>query len=160
MSELKTEVLELAKKIKAAIELDEKTGEVKGDTKVVYDENLPEGITPEVVKTLSGYNSTFVAAGTYAVGEIAVEAFKKHSGLERVHAELPMGHKDRMEVAVDRVLETRNNLQKDENGEPKLVVKYGATRVALDVQAAHNAGQLKVARAAISEMAEAALKKM
>ena len=156
--ELNDEVKSLSGKIIKALEVS-KEGVVTGDTKPVYNENLPEGITPDTVKSISKYNTAFTAAGVHAVGSLAVEAFKKDSKLERVSGSLEMGYKDSLDVSVDRKTETRNNLQKDADGNPTVVTKYGATRYGLNVNSAHNAGQMKAARLAINEAAEAALMK-
>jgi len=156
---LKDEVLALAKEIRCKVELDTDTGVVSGDTTSVYNEHLPDGLTPSLVKSLSEYNTTYVAAGTYAVGEMAVEAFQKNSKIDRVVSELHLGYKDSFEVAFDRRTETKNNLQKDADGNPVTITKYGACKFSLNVNSANNVGQLKIARSLVSQMAAEALGK-
>ena len=156
---LKEEVLKLSTAIRAELSVDKQTGLVTGDSKKVYNENLPEGITEETVKSISDYNTTFVAGATHAVGEMAIDAMKANSNLERVSAELGFGYKDTLDLAVDRRVEIKNHLIKDENGEPTTSVKYGSTKFGMNVHSSHNAGQLKAARNLINQMAEEALKK-
>lgn len=150
---LKDEVLELAKKIEKSIEIDKKSGvaTTKGD---VYNENLPEGITPEIVKDVSNFNTKFIAAGAYAFGKVAVDAMAHNKSLETSTLEISMGNRDSIGYNVDRKREYTNHLSG--NGEKQ--VKLGVVTASFDVRAGKNGGQLKAARTLIGELASEKLK--
>lgn len=138
---LSEEVIKLASSIREQLEVDTDTGIVtEKDTGGAYDSNLPAGITKETIKTINNYNTTYVAAGTYAVGQVALEAFSANNKLNRCSGKLRIGHKDDLEVIVD----------KSEKSEYTI---HGS----LDIRAAKNSGQLKAARDAIKEMGANAL---
>lgn len=121
---MKPEVLEYSRKISEVITTDS-SGVVTGDTQKVYDENLPEGITPDTVKTLAKYDKTVVLGTTHAVGQLAIETMKKHPELNKVTGEFPFGYNAKTSVAVDRRRETVNNFSPDKS----VIVKHGAVRV-------------------------------
>jgi len=60
--------------------------------KELYNDNLPEGITPKVVKELTEYNKDFVAATTKVAGEKAVEAMAANKGIVTASVETPLGN--------------------------------------------------------------------
>lgn len=151
---LKEDVLVLSKKIEEGLSIDTKTGvgTEKGD---LYEQNLPENITMEQVANVTDYNSTFIAASTHAFGKIAVEAMRGNKKLESATAELKMGTKDALSINVERSKQYTVQLG-DKKGET--IVKHGVVTAAYDVRAGKNGGQLKVARAAIADMAAEFLK--
>ena len=120
----------------------------------LYKDNLPVGLTMEAVKTVSDYNSTFVAAGTHAMGMVAIEAMKSNKKLEKLSVDITMGVKDNLSITVDRVKEVPNRF-----GNGEAITKYGATSVTYEVKAGKNAGQLKSVRAELNALASAALAK-
>jgi len=66
---------ELVNKIKENLEVQD--GSIKEkNIHAVYDQNLPDGITPDMIKTIAEYNKVFMDAAYTAVGEIAAELFK------------------------------------------------------------------------------------
>lgn len=149
---LKPEVVDLASKIKAGIKLDGKTG-IGAEEGNLYEANLPESITPEIVKTISDFNSTFVAAGAFAFGELAVDAMKGNKDLERASVDIAMGGKDTLSLNVDRRKTFPNHL--GGGGETE---KFGIVSASYEVIAGKNAGQLKKARTLIGEIALDSLK--
>jgi hypothetical protein len=138
---LSEEVIKLATSIREQLEIDTDTGVVtEKDTGGAYDYNLPHGITKDTIKTISNYNTTYVAASTYAVGQVALEAFNANTKLNRCSGKLRMGHKDDLEVIVDKSDKSEYTI-------------HGS----LDIRASKNSGQLKAARDAIKEMGANAL---
>lgn len=51
-----------------------------------YEENLPEGLTPDHVKKIASYNGKFVTAAHVAVANIAAGEFERNPSLEEVNA--------------------------------------------------------------------------
>lgn len=152
---LNEHVLALAASIEKQMELDAKTGvgKVSGD---LYHDNLPEELTKETVQSVDKYNTSFVAAGTYAFGQIAVKAMKGHKDLSSANIEIPMGATNKLSIDVARSKEFSNHLA---GSGSDTVTKYGSVTVNYEVRAGRNGGQLKTARAMVSELATAALKK-
>jgi len=149
---LKPEVHELSCKLKGGMKLDKSTG-LGEATSSLYEDNLPESLTPEILKEVSDYNTTFIAAGAHAFGELAVEAMSGNKKLERATIDIPMAGKDSIGYSVERHRSYPNHLG---NGEP--TEKFGIVTSNYQVQAGHNAGQLKKARLIIGELALEQLK--
>ena len=151
---LNDEILALSSKIRDSVTTDS-IGTVKETNPgEVYEKNLPTGITMDTVKDLGDYNSSFIAAGCYAIGEIAIEAMTKDSKIDQVTGDIRMGVKDSAEYTVSRV---KNHVDQFHGG--KEIEKYGHVAVSYEVKAGKNSGQLKLARQQLSEMALAAFKK-
>lgn len=88
-----------------------------------YDQNLPEGLTPELIKELSRYNGTFANATRLAIGEMAAEIFNADKEVNRVEGSVGyFAHGDSMNVTVDR---TRTYANPKATGEDdKTVTKH------------------------------------
>lgn len=88
-----------------------------------YDQNLPEGLTPEIIKELSHYNGTFANATRVAIGEMAAEIFNADKEVNRVEGSVGyFAHGDSMNVTVDR---TRKYVNPKTTGEDdKTVTKH------------------------------------
>lgn len=151
---LKDETLALAAKLEEGFAIDKKTGVIT-ETSDLYEINLPEALTMQAVKEVSDYNATFVAAGTVAFGRMAVDAMKGHKDLQAITGEFKMGVKDKLSMNIERSKEYTNHL----SGNGEKTIKFGVTTTTYEVRAGKNAGQLKAARAMISEMATSKLKK-
>lgn len=149
-SAVKQEVLDLSKKIAEGLTLDKKTGQGEAADDI-YTANLPEGLAVETVKAVSDYNTTFVAAGTHAFGNLAIEAMKSTKGLSEANVQIKMFGKDTLGVSVQRTKEYKNPLAKE--GESGTITKHGVISTTYDVVAGANRGQLKVVR---NEMASVA----
>lgn len=154
MTTINETVLALSKKIEAQLELDDKSGVGSAKTDVYHD-NLPEGLTKEVVTQVKDYDTTFVAAATYAAGKMAVAAMAGNQSLNTALTTLNMGGKDSLVVHTERSKVFENRL----GGKNEEITKFGATTASLTVYAGKNGGQLKAARNAIVELAAAALQK-
>ena len=147
------QIVALANKIEAGLSVNEKTGvgEAKAD---VYHDNLPEGLTKEVVTQVSNYNSDFVAASTYAFGRMAVKAMADNPALNSAFIDITMSGKDTVSIETDR----SRTFTKPGDDTKAEITKYGSTSVAYTVHAGKNAGQLKAARNALVDLATQALK--
>lgn len=144
---LKDEIIELSKKFTDGITLDAKTG-VGAEAGEIYNSNLPDGVTPETVKTISKYNADFIAAGAYAFGTMSVAAMAKQKDLEKASVEVKMGHRDAVTFTVDRKKEYTNHLAGGEKS-----VKHGVITASYEVRAGKNSGSLKTARELVSDLA-------
>lgn len=152
---LKEETLKISKEIKANLTVDA-SGECSGDSQSVYEAHLPDGITMDTVKSVSSYNTTFCAAGTHAVGELAIEAMKKDKKLESVTAKLPFGSRDSLNLTFHRSREGVQNFGADKG---KSVTQYGSSVVRVRTRAGNNSGQMAAARKLISDLATEAFGK-
>lgn len=151
--ELKPEVVALSKIIHKAITVDGKAG-TASISDGVYVANLPEGITEETVKTVSDFNTTFVAAGAYAFGQASLEAMKGSKTADRISLDIGFTGKDKVSYTIDRVKKSHN--PQDPSVE---ITRYGAVSASLEMRAGKNGGQFKAVRTVINELALAALAK-
>lgn len=148
-SSVKEEVSNLSEIIKTGLTLDSNGVGSQAEGADLYNKNLPEGLTKDVVKAVSDYNTTFVAAGVQAFGELSVAAMAADKTLDKTSLELPIAHHDTLNVAVQREKTFANRL----SGDGADVVKQGVTTVSIDVRGAHKAGELKKARDYINQLA-------
>ena len=56
-----------------------------------YKENLPDGITEEMVKKLAKYNKAFISSVESTVADIAIEKFNNNKKLNYVQMKAPFG---------------------------------------------------------------------
>jgi hypothetical protein len=146
--ELKSAVAELSEKLAQDIKIDATTG-TPTIAEDIYDKNLPEGLTPAVVKQLHEHNSVFASAGVHRFGVEAVKALAENKTLDQVTGTVPFGHKDTLSITTSRSVTTGT-------GE-KQRVDYGVTVGTITNKATHSAGQMKVALDIIGAAAAAAL---
>lgn len=100
----------------------------------VYDANLPEGLTPELVKTLSTYNGTYATAGRVALAETAADVFLANKEINRVEGSIGyFAHGDSMNVTVDRSKEYRAGIPK-EGEEVAMMTKHLVITDSFDVK--------------------------
>lgn len=150
---LHDDVLELSTRLAKGIKVDSKAATAVA-AEDMYKDNLPTGVTMEVVKAVSDYNTTFVAAGAHAFGQVAVDAMKANKKMDRISVDIPMGVKDNVSYTVDRLKEIPNRF-----GNGETIVKHGVVTTSYEVRAGKNGGQLKAVRNLISELAAEALSK-
>lgn len=151
---LHDDVAALSTKISEGIKIDAKAATATAGESL-YKDNLPEGLTMETVKSVSDYNTTFVAAGAHAFGEAAVAAMKGSKNLDRISVDIPMGVKDHVSYTVDRIKEVANRFGTGD----ATIIKHGVVTTSYEVRAGKNSGQLKAARQLIGELAASALAK-
>lgn len=153
---LKPEIIDLSVKITGGLVADHGNGTIiEKEGADIYNSNLPEGLTPEIIRNVSDYNTTFIAAGAHAVGLMSVDMMANNSSLDRVTGEIAMGYKDSVGFTIDRRKEYTNSLG---DGEPQTVEKYGVLRHSYDVRAGKNGSQLKSVREFIGQLSATKLR--
>jgi len=117
----KKDYTELADKIQKNLEVQDGNIEEK-EKHSVYDQNLPDNITPDMVKSLAKYNAAFVNASHIAVGRMAANLFKEDKKKQTVNASIGFfGPDDTVDITVHRSKTFTNSFAKE--GEPKEVEK-------------------------------------
>lgn len=100
----------------------------------VYDANLPEGLTPDLVKSLSTYNGNYATAGRVAIAETAADVFLAHKDVNKVEGSIGyFAHGDSMNVTVDRSKEYRAGIPK-EGEEVAMMTKHLVITDSFDVK--------------------------
>jgi len=148
----------LAGKIMASLVYDAETSSIKEEKKnSIFEANLPQDLTMEVVKKVEGYKTEFVSAATYAIGQLAQKEIMADKKLNRIEATLAVGG-DQLAVDYERSKQYACALpgKGTEGGEK--ITKFGVTTVAYTTKAGHNGGQLKIVRKELNELAAAAFK--
>lgn len=163
--EVSADIKALAEKIKAGISIDKTTGigtETGGAGKL-FKQNLPEGITQDMVKSVNDYTSDFVAAVTLAAGELSIDALKNNKDLEKCKTKVRTMNRNVVETSVARgrkFTDYKHGEQVlDENGNvtdtiPVDVIKAGFVKTTYRASFDKNNGDLKKVRSMISLMAE------
>ena len=119
----------------------------------VFNDNLPEGITPKTVEELAHYTGEFIAAGTEAIGAVAIKALSKDKKLDKVTGEFGIGALGNVAVNVER---SREGVKP---GTTEKTVTYGANRVITSFQPGDKVGALSAAQSEIKKLAKEALAK-
>lgn len=124
----------------------EGTGEMtsKGN---VYNDNLPEGVTPDHVEKIADYTTTFVAAGLEACGDAAMKALKKDKKLENVTSTIGLGDMGSVAYQIGR---SREGVPP---GGGEKTTYYGPSRTIVKFQPGENNSQLNAAKAGIKAAA-------
>jgi hypothetical protein len=150
MSDLKQAIIDLATR------MEEHIGQVEnGSIQVaedLYEKLLPETLTMEVVKDVGNYNTDFIAASSYSVGNRAIQAMANDDSLNEVNTSIKMGVNDALKLNVDR-----KRTYGSVNGGTE-TTKFGVVTAAYETKSGKNGGQLKVVRKSISESAAELLK--
>ena len=144
-------VLALSKKIEEAVSLSDNVIKEK-DAGKVYEENLPAGLTIDLVQKINEYDAEFVAAGAHAFGSIAINAMAENKNIKEITGELKTIDKNKASYSIERSKEYTNHLQGGEK-----TVKYGVVTTSYEIRAGKNSGQLKAVK---NELAELALSKL
>lgn len=144
--DLNPELLALSEKMRKDILIDS-DGKPTVE-KTIFEKNLPEGLDYDTVKQVRQYSSNFVAAGAHAAGVLAIDAMVGNKKIDQVIVELPMCEKDKVTYSIDRKKTIIDHLHDKQE-----ITKYGQVGVTLEVHGAKNAGQLKIARNLIGQMA-------
>lgn len=105
---------ELADSIKSTLVREGKQLKEK-ESHGAYNSNLPEGFTPESIKSLAKYNNSFLKACTIAVGEAAASEFKSDKSLTELSAQVGFqAPGDNFNFTIDREREFPVPRAKDE----------------------------------------------
>lgn len=98
-----------------------------------YNDNLPEGITPETVKTIAKYNNQFVRSAHLAVAETAAGILNKDKKIDRVEAKVGFfAPSDAVNLTVDRSKTYPNPQAKD--GQPDKITKHLVISTSMDIR--------------------------
>lgn len=144
--ELTPELLALSEKMRKDILIDNE-GKPTVE-KSIFEKNLPDGLDYSTVCQVRQYSSDFVAAGAHASGMNAIDAMAGNKKIEQVVVELPMCEKDRVTYSIDRKKTIVDHLHDKQE-----ITKYGQVGVSVEIHGAKNAGQLKIARNLVGQMA-------
>ncbi len=140
IDKMKGEFRALAKGVKV------QDGELELSGQDIFESNLPEGVTPQVIVDLSNHVTNTVCAGHEVVGEIAVNAMAKDKELDKVMGKITLGPIGTMKSYVARSHVGRNPSTQAE------VITPGANRATLDIFAP-SPKQFNVAKEAIKALA-------
>lgn len=116
----------------------------------VFNDNLPENLTPEIVENVSDYVTDFVACGLEAVGRYSIKAMVADKELKDVTATIGMGAFGEVSYDINR-----ERLVTPPKGDP--VVVKGGSRHAVAFIAGKNSGALAAAKKSIKALADEAL---
>jgi hypothetical protein len=154
ISKILPEVREKAEELKKEIPpASIKAGSVTVD-KATYVRLMPANVTEEMVENVQAYNSLLVAAGSLAIGELAIPAMKKDKALDRITLTIPMTGKDYIGVAFDR---SRQVPSRDAENNPNgTKTKFGSTSVEIAMYGTKSRGQLLIVKNELAELAKAA----
>ncbi len=148
MSDIKPEVLELSKKLKAGITITKDGSASVADG--IYEQNLPEGVSMDTLKEIQKHNNTFIAAAAHAFGTEAIGTMKKNAEVSAVSLSIPTVGKDSLDLSIQRERPIPNA-----NGEGT-TVKYGSLQAKYNMYGAGSRGQLLKVKQELSEAASAA----
>lgn len=102
-------------------------GVIKKDISDTFDANLPEGLTPELVSSLSTYVGDTVVAVHTVCGDLAVRAMAADKEIDKVTGDFSFGTIGGMKSAITRSLPGRN----PSTGEETLTL--ASNRVTVDI---------------------------
>lgn len=148
MAEISKELRELSEKIQGAIEIDD-SGNATID-KEFYVNNLPEGTTVEQIRAIKKFDTLITAAAADGFGRVAIEKMATNKDIDKSSFTLPTIDKDSIDFALSRQRTGINPATGEET------VSYGRVVVSATAHSVANAGQLKLVK---KELAELAMKK-
>lgn len=150
LKELDTATANLSAKFEQFISIDHTTGQGDSGKGNLFNDHLPENLTPEIITAVNDYRTMYVAAAAHVFGKKSITAMEANPALESTNIQLPYGDKDTLNGSVDR--EYHNHLQG--------TTSYGhITMKPVHRAAKASSGQLGLVRQHIGQMAMAALKK-
>lgn len=149
------EIRDLAKDLKKDAKVvldDDKTKARVQFSDTIYQDRLPASVTPQVLKDLEKHNRTMYAAGALAAGELGIDEFKKHKGLQRIEASMKTGGRgDHIDFISDREKTVRDPSTGNES------TVFGSMRVVLKQSSSnHKSGSLSAIRKEIAERSKKA----
>lgn len=151
MSTIHKDVLALSGKLAEHVKINAK-GEVTLGEGNLYEDNLPEGVTKKEVAAVHGYDETFIAAASHAVGTKAIKSFKSHSALDKIETSIPMAGKNHLDLEFAR----KETFPNPAGGEP--ITRHGTMTPKYVVHAGRaKVGHLGAVRKLLAEEALKAL---
>lgn len=147
MAEIKPEVVALAKTLKSQMTLGDNGVVTYNDPKAVFETTLTDtGLDMKQVKALHDHRDTLIAAQGQAVGELALDAFKKDKNLSQVSVE--------MKCAKDVIGSTVSRHKSFNDGKGGKIERYGVLNTRYEANGAGKRGQLKIVRDNLMEAAK------
>jgi len=108
-------ILDMADKIKRHMTYDAENCRIyelrAPDGASLYNILLPDGLTPEIVMQLKEYDSEFVAASVYAIGQIAQDALCETPTPQYFTTHLQLGGQDRVYIELTPASKVVTKLQ-------------------------------------------------
>lgn len=127
-------------------------GVIKTNGSEVFDANLPEGLTPKLVRELQNYVTNTVSAAHEVHGEVAINAMAKDKALESVRADIDLGSLGSQTSYYGRKNVGRNPSTQEE------VITMGPNRARVDIAGGTSGWRFNAAKQAIKDLAESKLK--
>ncbi len=148
----------LADAIIGGVTRDDKTGVIsETEQGSVYMGNLPEGLTPELVKAKAEYDTRFLSAAHVAAAEVAADMFMTNCELQQVKGNIGYAdQKGSILFNIDRSVEYRNSFAKE--GDPQTITKHLVMTATVNTASGTGHG-LKSLRADMSEQFAELMKK-
>lgn len=150
---LKDDTLTMAKTIAKELVIDKATGVVT-ITADTYAKLLPESVPEATIKAMQEHNTTFIAAATYALAEVAAPVMKKNGELTKAELSVPLIGKDVLELGYTRSEEVSDG-KKDDQGNYGRKTNFGTTSARFKTYAAGNRGELAKVKEHVSAAAAA-----
>lgn len=108
-------ILSMADKIKCHMTYDAENCRIyelrAPDGASLYNILLPDGLTPEIIMQLKEYDSEFVAASVYAIGQIAQDALCETPTPQYFTTDLQLGGQDRVSIELTPASKVVTKLQ-------------------------------------------------
>ena len=128
---------------------------VAGETGIddIFNDHLPEGVTPEHVEKIATYTGEYIAAGAEVLGDVTIKAMVEDTELQSVHGHFGIGALGEVDIHVNRSKEERIPKTNEK------VLVYGGNRVVTSFRPGDKLGALAAAQKGIKEAAKEALSK-
>lgn len=144
---IKKEVLDLSEAIQKTIVIDKKAGTIGlAEGATPYIDNLPEGLSADIVSQVNSYNMLFGSASAHAGGNKIIDLMAAKKDLPKATLTIPAIGKDAFNVTTTR---SRTFGTGDDQ-----VTKFGYTRVSLDFYGMGNRGDMGKVLNELSEKAD------
>ena len=120
----------------------------------LYESTLENaGLDMSTVNKVQKHNTEVVSALTLAVGEVGLEALKKHDKLDQITGEFKAG-RDEIGIVMSRTREVNDMKNPGEK-----ITQYGPTVIKYTVKGTSNSGELKKVRQHLMAQAKQILEK-
>lgn len=128
-------------------------GAIDIDGTDVFEKHLPEGVTPDGIKSLQNYITNTLSAVHEVNGEIAIGAMAGDDALNEVKATVKLGTLGVEKSSYSRMIESKNI--KDGS----VIQTWGASRASISILGGAVGNRYETAKSAVKAMGEDKLKK-
>lgn len=122
----------------------------------VFNKHLPEGHTPDTVKELVDYTSSFAAAGVAAMGRVAADKLATNGDMKVINADISMGHMGSTSPTFFREKEV--SIPQGKGEAPLKRVDVGYVLNSVEFRGGTNSAMMKEAKTQASALVADALK--